>query len=79
MEDKWPLHRSCPRPERLGRDTLPFSSTLQALASDSYWLNPARSQLIQEPGRCSLQGSLRGRGKNGSEGKTGPGWDRVHT
>ena len=50
----------------------PFPSTLQALTK------PGRSQIIQELGECSIEVSPSGSGKNGAEGKTGPGWARVY-
>ena len=67
-----------PRQRRWRKTPWPFPSTLQALTNVSYWWKPGRSQIIQEPGECSVEVSPSRSEKNGAEGRAGPGWARVY-
>ena len=78
VEEKWPLHRTYQDREGRGRNTLPFPFHPPGSSQGLLLVKPS-----QEPGdsggwemQCIV--SPRERGKNGSEGKRGPGWHRVY-
>lgn len=62
--------------QRIG-ENIP-SLTCPSSASASHWLYPARKQLVQGPGKCSLQGSapFPYRGWKG-QGQAGQDWHKI--